>query len=727
MAMSDAPADATLKDGLVDVATDPGSPAGSGLGHRAEDHHRPEDSHGPPQLEDCHQPEDGQPEHGHQVEQSTGPTDGHGQDVAGALPDLNRQTSPFDRPGTGLSHRESVERILSRPGTAMSLCAETGQGEDSMVSFISSYMKGILQPFGQTVDELHRYVWNLSETTSAMSQDVDSHSEQIAQQAILVAELRQELNRTSDQVAQAQTLLEATVAEKSALEAEMHALKPKVGELDERTSVVQEAVQELQPRLKETRCKLARCEESKFETDRDIAQLRASLEHVKGDIEEWDKTHELLLQSVNGTKQSFETRFQEFHALIRDVKEEKKGMEAAGSQLEGRIRGIEEKAHEANKKIQEHAEKHSTANTLAAALKGRTEAMEKINEDMKERLNKADMAITDYRLLAVENKDNISKLMSVVSSPDVFVNLEKSINDLTKTTKQNKTAITALSTQCNHFVEQEEEAKKIQEHLGEQCDLLGRRAARVEKAMGLEEISEDGEAKSGVVFKSGILLTEQQISEFQKTFNDFDLDGSNTISISELETVLQQIGLDPPMDIVYAILEAIDVDKSGDIDFDEFCSLLTKMLGPDGKVDVERMLRSMFDSMSYEAKQRKAVETVIAHTTELREHKEMIFSEHSKLDDVGGKVADLQGGYDDLATEVKKLRQGFELNQEYWRGFSRGLKETRKTVHAVEGEEVLLPSAQKLRNTLPPLPLTARPSTAQTASTTAQTAGYSTF
>ena len=27
-------------------------------------------------------------------------------------------------------------------------------------------------------------------------------------------------------------------------------------------------------------------------------------------------------------------------------------------------------------------------------------------------------------------------------------------------------------------------------------------------------------------------------------------------------------------------------------DFDEFCALLTRMLGPDGKVDIERMLRS---------------------------------------------------------------------------------------------------------------------------------------
>lgn len=32
--------------------------------------------------------------------------------------------------------------------------------------------------------------------------------------------------------------------------------------------------------------------------------------------------------------------------------------------------------------------------------------------------------------------------------------------------------------------------------------------------------------------------------------------------------------------------------RYGAEDFDEFCALLTKMLGPDGKVDVERMLQS---------------------------------------------------------------------------------------------------------------------------------------
>ena len=41
---------------------------------------------------------------------------------------------------------------------------------------------------------------------------------------------------------------------------------------------------------------------------------------------------------------------------------------------------------------------------------------------------------------------------------------------------------------------------------------------------------------------------------------------SMTFSVQELDGVMQRGGLDPPMDIVYSILESIDMDKSGDIE-----------------------------------------------------------------------------------------------------------------------------------------------------------------
>ncbi|CAE7449237.1 ENDOU, partial [Symbiodinium necroappetens] len=211
----------------------------------------------------------------------------------------------------------------------------------------------------------------------------------------------------------------------------------------------------------------------------------------------------------------------ELQASIRDVKEEKKTTEAFSSQLEGRIRGIEEKAHESEKKLQEHAEKHLATSSAASNLKGRAEAMEKSQEDMKDRLNKADIAITDYRVLAAENKQNIAKLLEVVSSPDVLVNMESSILDVTKISQQNSKALATLTAQCHELSQQELEAQKNTEHLGEQLVLLGKRAGRMETVLGLDEMGKDDEdAKTGVVFKSGILLTEQQRCMVPRFFQD---------------------------------------------------------------------------------------------------------------------------------------------------------------------------------------------------------------
>ncbi|CAJ1458747.1 unnamed protein product, partial [Effrenium voratum] len=513
------------------------------------------------------------------------------------------------------------------------------------------------------------------------------------------------------QAQRTERLLGTAVEEKAQLAEELQLLKPKLTEIDGRVAEVHDNVQEMQPRLKDARTKLARCVESKFETDRDIAQLRSALEQVKTEMNEWEKTHEVLVQSVNGDRINSETRFQEFLGFTREQREEKKKVEANSAQLAERLRSIEEKAHDVELRLQDHTEKHQTTGATAQQLRERSEALQKSHEESKERLNKCNVAITDYRVLAAENKENISKLMSILSGPDVLNNLETALTVISKIVEQNKLSVKDLDERTAALFERENKAATKAGQLEDVLSNLTRRAERVESILGLEPLKkDDDEITGGVVFKGGILLTEEQIRHFRDIFDEFDADNSNTISVAELEDVMQRTGLNPPMDIVYAILEAIDVDKSGDIDFDEFCALLTKMLGPDGKVDVERMLQSMYDSMSYDAKTRKAVETVIHHTTELKQHKEQISQDTAKIDDAEVQIAGLHANIGSLEAEIKSLRQGLDLTQEYWRGFSRGLKETKNTVHS-DGDEVL-PSVSRLRSTLPPL--TARPSTAMT-------------
>ncbi|KAJ9466178.1 Calmodulin [Diplonema papillatum] len=65
-------------------------------------------------------------------------------------------------------------------------------------------------------------------------------------------------------------------------------------------------------------------------------------------------------------------------------------------------------------------------------------------------------------------------------------------------------------------------------------------------------------------------MTTEQIHEFRAAFNIFDKDGSGTIAIDELTEVLQSVGQATGRGEIEAMLEAADVDNSGEVDFPEF-------------------------------------------------------------------------------------------------------------------------------------------------------------
>ncbi len=69
-------------------------------------------------------------------------------------------------------------------------------------------------------------------------------------------------------------------------------------------------------------------------------------------------------------------------------------------------------------------------------------------------------------------------------------------------------------------------------------------------------------------------LTEEQIVEFKEAFHIFDKDGDGLITTKELGTVMRSLGQNLSEDELKAIIEEVDVDKSGTIDFQEFLNLM---------------------------------------------------------------------------------------------------------------------------------------------------------
>ena len=66
--------------------------------------------------------------------------------------------------------------------------------------------------------------------------------------------------------------------------------------------------------------------------------------------------------------------------------------------------------------------------------------------------------------------------------------------------------------------------------------------------------------------------------ELKAAFDYFDADGSGAISKEELEVVMKKLGLNPTLVEIQEMLEEIDNERLGHIDFISFKKLLTKTL-----------------------------------------------------------------------------------------------------------------------------------------------------
>jgi len=73
-------------------------------------------------------------------------------------------------------------------------------------------------------------------------------------------------------------------------------------------------------------------------------------------------------------------------------------------------------------------------------------------------------------------------------------------------------------------------------------------------------------------------LTEEQIAEFKEAFLIFDKDGDGSISTKELGTVMRSLGQNPTDQELKIMIDEVDEDASGTIDFKEFLGLMAKKM-----------------------------------------------------------------------------------------------------------------------------------------------------
>ncbi|KAL4237852.1 hypothetical protein ACF0H5_002564 [Mactra antiquata] len=68
----------------------------------------------------------------------------------------------------------------------------------------------------------------------------------------------------------------------------------------------------------------------------------------------------------------------------------------------------------------------------------------------------------------------------------------------------------------------------------------------------------------------------EQMKDFKASFSLFDRDGDGKVSKDELRTAMRSLGQNPTEDELNEIMNEVDKDGNGTIDYDEFVNLMSK-------------------------------------------------------------------------------------------------------------------------------------------------------
>merc|ERR1711957_1049486 len=90
-------------------------------------------------------------------------------------------------------------------------------------------------------------------------------------------------------------------------------------------------------------------------------------------------------------------------------------------------------------------------------------------------------------------------------------------------------------------------------------------------------------------------LSVDEVEEMKEAFDLFDNDGSGAISVNELTSAMKSLGFDVKHAVVFNMVEDLDADGSGEIEFSEFLEVMcAKLSDKNTKEEIDRVFK-LFD------------------------------------------------------------------------------------------------------------------------------------
>merc|ERR1712168_962093 len=176
-----------------------------------------------------------------------------------------------------------------------------------------------------------------------------------------------------------------------------------------------------------------------------------------------------------------------------------------------------------------------------------------------------------------------------------------------------------------------------------------------------------------------MILTDAQYQAFQEAFELFDKNGGGTIDAAELQKTLDDCGIYVNGDDLVEIMLSLDHDGNGEVDFDEFLTLMTntdvflEVLNKDATDDnaIKREAKKrvvLFDALTEFLKKRalKGANEIIGYYS--KKYKTYHHSTGMKGAHVVGHYADVARlvglTENELYTQLKNIKQHANLNNE---------------------------------------------------------------
>merc|ERR1712032_524143 len=103
-------------------------------------------------------------------------------------------------------------------------------------------------------------------------------------------------------------------------------------------------------------------------------------------------------------------------------------------------------------------------------------------------------------------------------------------------------------------------------------------------------------------------ISMEDVKQIKEAFDLFDGDKSGQVDVAELKEALSNIGLTTESATLNNIMDSLDADHSGEVDFDEFFNLLaTKASIGESEADLKQISRELNDLNMTENEMREMI------------------------------------------------------------------------------------------------------------------------